>query len=1015
MRFSKIVSPVLLSFASLASLVSFACSSPAPAESSNGARTEPLGPSAAQVRNTHAEALLPMTGPAATVSSTQIRQALGTFMASTTKIGIVGRSGEQLFGGENLGRTQAGDQGAVWHDANTVEMLADYQLATGDSSFQSVIETYANGNYNPLDPYGLYGCGNSGGINLGTCNQPNAFNDDDLWWGLAFMRAHELETKLGNTAVAGTYWTGAVDVFQHVCAQWDAVPGCGGGVPQTAMDGTAPTYRNAITNELLFQLAMKLYLLDPTGTNVCTGQVPWTNDPSAPSHYPASGPGGLVNQFPNDYLGWALAEYEWFKQYWWSAAPATTPMADGLDSSCNLTGTQLTYNQGPILGALLDLSTVPSSALTSHVEYDSSATILTHGFDVASAAMSTFVQTVNNASGTTFILTEEGSPTSGQLSDVNNTCAWGNGDCPQFKGVFMRYLGRFVNGAQPQWGQYANYGYQFTAATTTFLTSNANAIWAHSANGTLLPELWNYPAVSGYDSWDAQTSSTSALDAMIATIGLQGPPPPAPPPPPVSVTGLSASSGFSGQNITVSGTGFSTALYGTQIIFGGTVAYPLNGSCASATSCEVTVPAGPVGTVDVTVSVNGFTSNLATADRFAYGEPIVTGFAPTSGPSTGGTYVTVQGGGLVNGMTVYFGLVPVTLSCGPYGCETQTPPGAVGNAVEVLANLAEASASPTAPRFTYADTAVGLTIDQATIFSGGPSTATIALDVPAPAGGTLVTLTSASSVSPAATVTAPASVLVPAGSTDANFTFTVSMPEPFTTVTFTAAAGGATVSASAQVVPAQTVSITPLPLFSGQATTGTITLNEQAEGNVVVTLAAIDNPTSGAAATIAIPASVTIPSGSTSATFPFTATTTNPANRITVTATVNGTPATETFNVLLGDIALLTNASSLTPGQTTKAFVYLRAPAPAGGASVTLTNSNATALSAPTTVTVPAGATTSAPLTLTANAMAIGGRAVCTLTASEAGNSSSVAVTVSNPKPIIVEPPPGGCGKEACK
>ena len=69
--------------------------------------------------------------------------------------------------------------------------------------------------------------------------------------------------------------------------------------------------------------------------------------------------------------------------------------------------------------------------------------------------------------------------------------------------------------------------------------------------------------------------------------------------------------------MTITGTGFSTAVSGTEVLFG---ANPATGvSCSSATSCSATTPSGPVGPVDVIARVGGQSSAAnPPADRFTY-------------------------------------------------------------------------------------------------------------------------------------------------------------------------------------------------------------------------------------------------------------------------------------------------------------------------------------------------------------------------------------------------------------
>ncbi len=86
-----------------------------------------------------------------------------------------------------------------------------------------------------------------------------------------------------------------------------------------------------------------------------------------------------------------------------------------------------------------------------------------------------------------------------------------------------------------------------------------------------------------------------------------------------TVTGLSPSSGpaAGGTSVTVTGSGFATGTTATRFRFGTTLATSVN--CASTTTCTVTSPAHPAGTVDVKAIVNHVASpRNRPADQFTY-------------------------------------------------------------------------------------------------------------------------------------------------------------------------------------------------------------------------------------------------------------------------------------------------------------------------------------------------------------------------------------------------------------
>jgi hypothetical protein len=107
-----------------------------------------------------------------------------------------------------------------------------------------------------------------------------------------------------------------------------------------------------------------------------------------------------------------------------------------------------------------------------------------------------------------------------------------------------------------------------------------------------------------------------------------------------TVTSVSPNYGAPGTVVTITGTNFddtATVRFGT----GGATNSTLN----SATS--ITAPTTASGTVDITVATDTGTSDTNANDQFTYsaggGQPAVASVSPNSGPTTGGTVVTITG------------------------------------------------------------------------------------------------------------------------------------------------------------------------------------------------------------------------------------------------------------------------------------------------------------------------------------------------------------------------------------
>ena len=126
--------------------------------------------------------------------------------------------------------------------------------------------------------------------------------------------------------------------------------------------------------------------------------------------------------------------------------------------------------------------------------------------------------------------------------------------------------------------------------------------------------------------------------------------------PPPTVTSVVPNTGSTagGTAVVITGTNLSGA---SAVSFGGNAATSF--TPVNATTVNATAPAGAAGTVDVTVTTPGGTSVTNVGDHFTYvtppPTPVVTGVAPSSGPTTAGTAVVITGTGLTGATAVSFG------------------------------------------------------------------------------------------------------------------------------------------------------------------------------------------------------------------------------------------------------------------------------------------------------------------------------------------------------------------------
>jgi predicted alpha-1,6-mannanase (GH76 family) len=306
-----------------------------------------------------------------------------------------------------------------WNSANAITVLIDYSRATHTTQYLSAVaNTFRKANKA-----------------YGTTYFINDSNDDEGWWAVAWIDAYDLTKTPGYIAMAKT-------IFSDMTTQWDTTT-CGGGVWWSKDLKNSP-YKNAITNELFLEIAASLANRETDGKQRA------------------------------QYLSWAQKEWRWFSAS--GMINAANMINDGLNAKdptrcTNNSGTTWTYNQGVILGALVELS---------NATHDPS--LLLRAQAIANATMTNLV----TADGVLREPTGEGP------------------DLPQFKGIFMRNL-VWLNRAAPN------------ARYKAFADTNADSIWRNNqgANNHQFGEHWEGP----FDSGDG-TRQAAALDALIAAVEM---------------------------------------------------------------------------------------------------------------------------------------------------------------------------------------------------------------------------------------------------------------------------------------------------------------------------------------------------------------------------------------------------------------------------------------------------------------------------------------------------------------
>jgi hypothetical protein len=294
----------------------------------------------------------------------------------------------------------------------------------------------------------------------------------------------------------------------------------------------------------------------------------------------------------------------------------------------------------------------------------------------------------------------------------------------------------------------------------------------------------------------------------------------------------------SGTSVTLLGFHFTGA---TQVYFGSVAASSF--AVGSDNQITATAPAQAAGDVDVTVVTPSGTSDVVDVGRFTYetAAPTVTGLDVTSGPTAGGTAVTVSGSNVLGATAVYFGGTPALLFKinGDDSLTAVAPVAAAGTVDVTVVTPAGTSATGSADHYTYTSgsstpavtalsTGSGPTSGGTTVTITGThlAGATAVLFGGAAASFTLVSSTSISAVAPTqgagtvdVTVVTPLGISA-TGSAD-HFTYTTAAP----TVTALTTSSGTTAGGTAVTVTGTNFNNATAVTFGGIAAAFTVTSN----------------------------------------------------------------------------------------------------------------------------------------------------------------------------------------------
>ncbi|KAL9638651.1 MAG: hypothetical protein Q9164_001410 [Protoblastenia rupestris] len=337
------------------------------------------------------------------------------------------------------------DSTGWWNGANILTVVADYTAIDPDFSVEAkkvLWNTYTQAqktNVQYMKTIGPQGMIQSHtGSTIPTdykdiaptnfANFTNDYYDDEGWWALAWLKAYDLTNST-------QYLETAMAIFEDMTLGWDNTT-CGGiwwNKNQTSI--------NAIENELFLSVAAQ-----------------------------------LANRAPNQqyYLGWALRVWSWFENT--GMISLQYNINDGIDLSTCQTNQKAvwSYNQGVILGALVELN----KAAPNQSYIDTAVKI-------ANAAVTRLCDTHG-------VLHDQCEPECGA-------------DGSQFKGIFMRNLQVLQQVApHPIFHQ--------------TIVKNADSIWSHDRGiDNKLGLIWSGP----YDNKATASTQSSACDALIAAASLK--------------------------------------------------------------------------------------------------------------------------------------------------------------------------------------------------------------------------------------------------------------------------------------------------------------------------------------------------------------------------------------------------------------------------------------------------------------------------------------------------------------
>lgn len=339
----------------------------------------------------------------------------------------------------------------------------------------------------------------------------------------------------------------------------------------------------------------------------------------------------------------------------------------------DLTASRFQYDVSPGGAIVVDQGDVVTLRIT--------AVDVTHGF-----AMSPYVTSKTINVGTTVQVTFTAHTAGSFQYACTRVCGEGHGDMNGIMVVVAGAATLTVTDVEPAGGSTAG-GTAVTISGTGFEDGATVKFDSIAASNVIVVNPSTITAVTPGHAPEVVDVTVTNLDAETATLSdaytYANPP---------SITSIEPDAGPAGggTSVTITGTGFKS---GAAVRFASKLATGV--SVPNSTTITATTPSGTPGPVDVTVT-NPDSQSVTASGAYTYvAGPSISSVAPSSGPTSGGTAVTISGSGFQSGATVRFGEIAATgvNTISSSTITATTPPHAQGTVGVTVTNPDSSSAT----------------------------------------------------------------------------------------------------------------------------------------------------------------------------------------------------------------------------------------------------------------------------------------------------------------------------------